>query len=348
MYPYIITRESVTVTVDNAPHIIRKDAVNYRDLVSALLAEDETLIDRCLTLCGVVRNWFAKYPEIEVDGTQLKYKGTEIPQSISTRIHAMITAGEDPVVMLRFWERLSRNPSWRSVQQLYTFLQHNHIPLTEDGKILAYKAVRSNWMDFHTGTIENKLGAEPSMPRNQISDDPNEACHKGFHVGALAYAESFGGDNCRMLVCEVDPENVVCVPYDYNAMKMRICTYKVVGLVAAPMSSTVQKIESEPEIESEHREGYYCGEPDCRVCEDDDECENCDGEGCGYCEDPEPASTPHIFTSPLTATFVADPDLESMSLDMLRRYASGTLKMVGASKIPGGKLALLQRIRDLK
>jgi hypothetical protein len=338
MYPYIITRESVTVTVDNAPHIIRKDAVNYRDLVAALLAEDESLIDRCLTLCGVVRNWFAKYPEIEVTGDGLKYRGAEIPSSISTRIHAMITAGEDPVVMIRFWERLSRNPSWRSVQQLYTFLQHNHIPLTEDGMILAYKAVRHDWMDFHSGEVENKLGAEPSMPRNQISDDPNEACHKGFHVGALAYAQSFGDDNRRMLVCEVDPENVVCVPYDCDAQKMRVCRYKVVGLVAAPMSSTVQKVEPEPE------DDCSCGEPDCCICNDDGECDwdgDCDWDGC---EDPEDDPTPHIFTP----TFVADSDLEVMTLDQLRRYASGTLKMVGASKIPGGKLALLQRIRDLK
>lgn len=325
MYPYIITRESVTVTVDSTPHIIRKDAVNYRDLVSALLAEDESLIDRCLTLCGVVRNWFAKYPEIEVNGDTLKYKGVEIPSSISTRVHAMITTGEDPAVMLRFWERLSRNPSWRSVQQLYTFLQHHNIPLTEDGKILAYKAVRNNWMDYHSGTIENKLGAEPSMPRNQISDDPNEACHVGFHVGALAYAESFGDSERRMLVCEVDPENVVCVPYDASAMKMRICKYKVVGLVAAPMSSTVQKVESEFEEEDEGEDDYEC---------------DCDGEGCAYCEDPELTSTPPASTS--------TPDLESMTLDQLRRYASGTLKMVGASKIPGGKLALLQRIQEMK
>lgn len=327
MYPYIITRESVTVTVDSTPHIIRKDAVNYRDLVSALLAEDESLIDRCLTLCGVVRNWFAKYPEIEVAGETLKYKGVDVPQSISDRIHAMITSGDDPEVMIRFWERLSRNPSWRSTQQLYTFLQHNNIPLTPEGKILAYKAVRSDWKDFHSGKIANNLGAELSMPRNQISDDPNEACHVGFHVGALAYAESFGDDDRRMLVCEVDPEHVVSVPYDASAMKMRVCQYKVVGLVAAPMSSTVQKVE--PDFEEEDGDDWD---------DEDYECD-CDGEGCGYCEDPELTSPPPASTS--------TPDLESMTLDQLRRYASGTLKMVGASKIPGGKLALLQRIRDL-
>lgn len=240
--------------------------------------------------------------------------------------------------MIRFWERLSRNPSWRSTQQLYTFLQHNNIPLTPEGKILAYKAVRSDWMDFHSGKIANTLGVELSMPRNQISDDPNETCHVGFHVGALAYAESFGDDNRRILVCEVDPEHVVSVPYDASAMKMRVCQYKVVGLSAAPMNSTVQKVDDVPSESDKEDLCPECFDHPC-CCDDDCECGEFDCLDCFDPLDPKPVAA---------ATSVSAPDLEGMTLDQLRRYAAGTLKMVGASKIPGGKMALLQRIRDLK
>ena len=50
------------------------------------------------------------------------------------------------------------------------------------------------------------------------------------HVGALAYAITFcSGGGSRIVICEVDPENVVCVPYDCSQQKMRVCEYKVIG-----------------------------------------------------------------------------------------------------------------------
>lgn len=311
MFPYIITRETVTVTVDDVPHTIRKDAPNYKTLVQALLDDDHNAIVQGLTLCGVVGLWFRKYPEVTLNGSQILYQGVAIPESISTRIHAMISAGEDADPLIKAWERLSRNPSWRSTQQLYTFLQNCGIPLTKDGKFLAYKSVRSDWMDWHSNTIRNQIGDTVEMPRNLISDDPNEACHVGLHVGALEYAKGFGQDDRRVVVVEVDPEDVVCVPYDHSHQKMRVCRYQVVGQAAVDLPDTVW----EPEF-------------------DDEDLEDKGVEDFGD-------NTSDVASSDSV-------DLASMSLDQLRRYAANTLKIIGASKIPGGKHALLQRIRDLK
>ena len=138
----------------------------------------------------------------------------------------MASEGKDPTIVMNFWERLSKNPSYRSVQQLWSFLRHQGIPMVPDGCFLAYKGVRSDFKDAHSGKFDNKPGAIHSMPRNKISDDPKEACHEGFHVGALQYAKDFSD---RVVVCKVSPEDVVCVPYDHSAQKMRVCKYEVVG-----------------------------------------------------------------------------------------------------------------------
>ena len=34
--------------------------------------------------------------------------------------------------------------------------------------------------------------------------------------------------NKKVVLCEVDPSNVVSVPIDYNNTKMRVCEYKVI------------------------------------------------------------------------------------------------------------------------
>ena len=101
---------------------------------------------------------------------------------------------------------------------------------------LAYKGVTSNMTDAHTGTVDNSIGVTNELPRNKISDDPNKDCHFGFHVGALDYAKTFSN---RVIICKVDPADVVCVPYDCSQQKMRVCKYKVIGhWNGQPMSST--------------------------------------------------------------------------------------------------------------
>ena len=251
------------------------------------------------------------------------YKGEPIPSRLHERIAAMATEGKDPTVMFRFWERLKKNPSWRSVQQLFSFLDHEHIPLTKDGCFLAYKKVRSDYKDSHSGKWDNSPGAVNEMPRNEISDDPQQACHVGFHVGALRYAKGFTGE--KMVICKVDPEHVVCVPYDSSQEKMRVCKYKVVGV--------------------------YSGQPLDSLTFDD------------Y-EELEPVSTPPLKepTSSHRAPNVRHKakggfakfdkktlsELMECTLDDLRQYAGKGLNIVGASKIAGGKTALVRSIMKVR
>jgi hypothetical protein len=58
------------------------------------------------------------------------------------------------------------------------------------------------------------------MARDLVNDDRNSACSVGLHVGTFGYAESFAE---QMLVVLVDPADVVSVPTDSNAQKMRVC-----------------------------------------------------------------------------------------------------------------------------
>lgn len=70
-----------------------------------------------------------------------------------------------------------------------------------------------------------KLGEAVKQDRKDCDGDYRVDCSNGLHVGATKYVETFGsGRDKRVLVCYVNPANVVAVP-QYDHSKMRCCEY---------------------------------------------------------------------------------------------------------------------------
>lgn len=129
--------------------------------------------------------------------------------------------------MVKFLERLMLNPSNRSVQSLYSFLEHNDIEITDDGYFHAWKVVRSNYKDKHSGTFDNSVGQRPTVLRNQVDENIEQECSFGLHVCAKSYIKSFYSSGDKIVKVKVDPADAVAVPRDYNGAKMRCCGYLV-------------------------------------------------------------------------------------------------------------------------
>lgn len=329
---YTLTSDAITVIVNGKPHSVQKGAANFEGLRSAIIKEDWGAVPGYLTIAKGIETW-AK-GNFSVQGEAILFKGEAIPDTLAKRVHQMVQRAEDPSPLFKFWERLDRNTSYRSVQQLYTFLVHEGIALDEEGYLLAYKAVRQDYKDFHTGTEDNSVGSAPEMPRNKISDDPKEACHYGYHVGALRYAQSFGDDTRRIVICRVDPADVVCVPYDSNAEKMRVCKYEVIGNYGSQLPSTTFKVKDEapaPVQAPAKAPPVKKATPPAKAT-----------------KAPAKVTQPKTTQPELDLSKMDEVDLLAQPLEVLRPYAANVLKIVGASKIPGGKPALVERILEVR
>ena len=163
---------------------------------------------------------------------QIFYNDVRIHNSLTTRIVDMAKDGFDIGYMVKFLENLMQNPSHRAVNELYDFLEAGAIPITEDGMFLTYKKIRNDWTDIYTGTFDNSIGAEPEMPRNMVDEDADRTCSKGLHVCSYNYLPHFSSaSNDRVVICAVNPKDVVAIPKDYNNTKMRVCKYKVLDEV---------------------------------------------------------------------------------------------------------------------
>jgi hypothetical protein len=129
----------------------------------------------------------------------------------------------------RFLNRLTLNPNPKSVQMLLRFLQHHHLPLTEDGHFLSYKAVTHDYFDKYTGTLDNTPGKFVEIPRNEVEYDPNKGCSHGLHSGTWEYAAEYAVGDDRLVLIKTDPFHVVSVPHDSNHQKLRQSKYFVYG-----------------------------------------------------------------------------------------------------------------------
>jgi len=80
------------------------------------------------------------------------------------------------------------------------------------------------YTDMHTRQMRIVLGEPVRQERKECDADFRKDCSNGLHVGATRYVESFAGGSNAVLVCYVNPANVVAVP-DHDHSKMRVCEY---------------------------------------------------------------------------------------------------------------------------
>jgi hypothetical protein len=369
---YVVTNESISINWEGKPYVVKKGTPNYAPLKDAIYFEEWDNVPNFLTAGKGLEEYVKGKFTLVAD--KFHYEGEAVPDDMNRRIIDLANEGQDPTPIFNFYERLKKNPSYRSVKQLWSFLNHKGIPLTDDGCFLAYKGVKENYKDCHTGTYDNRPGAKHEMDRNKVSDDPSTPCHEGFHVGAKEYATSFGPIT---VICKVDPENVVCVPYDSSAQKMRVCKYEVIGNYGAELPDTLmpnkdigvpsssypscagndsEEEEDEDDLpEDDLDEGVEDNEDVEEDLDDDDEDEIEGDEGGVLSTAPDFGSdvTDVVADTKLVRGFakfsrMGMRELMDQSIEELRKYAANGLKIVGASKIPGGKTALVGRIMKVR
>jgi hypothetical protein len=142
--------------------------------------------------------------------------------------------------LVNFMENLMTNPSKRAVTELYGFLEKNSLPITPDGYFLAYKKVRQNYFDCHTGTMDNSVGKVVEMERNEVNDNKDQTCSTGLHFCSQEYLPHFGGGDSRVVIVKINPRDVVSIPSDYNNAKGRACRYEVIGEVGVNPDDKVE------------------------------------------------------------------------------------------------------------
>lgn len=228
-FPYIVQGSNVTVVIGNQPHTISKSHVTYQKVIDAIKAGEWDLVQDLIEPKKVVINY--GNGNVSIQGETLFWKGEEMHNALTSRMIQMLQEDFPVEPLVNFMDNLMLNPSKRAVDELYGFLEKNSLPITPDGCFLAYKKVRNDFMDHHTGTMNNSVGAVVEMERNRVDDNKDQTCSVGLHFCSESYLSHFGSSDSHTMILKINPRDVVSIPTDYNNAKGRCCRYEVIGEV---------------------------------------------------------------------------------------------------------------------
>ena len=234
---YIISNNgSVNAFVGGKPYAFNKSHENYDKQLAYLENGNVEHFEASYDIASTVEHYCDGY--VHVDNGELSCQGITMPELFTDRILQMRREGFNIDPMLNFLDNMNDNPSDQAIVELFDFMQNKHLPITDDGYFLAYKAVSPDFKDIYTGNIDNSVGSEVSIDRSKVDSNRDKHCSAGLHVGAIDYVKSYGGidldqDNDggnQIVICKVNPADVVSVPSDAKFQKLRTCRYEVVSL----------------------------------------------------------------------------------------------------------------------
>ncbi len=283
--PFMFVDGNLTLVLNNQSYQVLPDHINYKLILESLpTATAEELLE-----VVDVQKAVAVFSDglVEIKNGQVLYEGEEVHGSISKRILEFMNKGLPFQPLVNFLNNIMENPSMQSQKELYDFLEHEHLPVTEDGHFLAYKAVRSDFKDKYRGVFDNSVGQVCTMQRAKVDDDRGRGCSNGLHAGALNYVASYGSleNGDLIVIVKINPRDVVSVPSDSNYEKLRTCRYEVVGQYAGELLKPLYKADfSQDDYEdddedslSEYDESYwdqFDEEDDLNDDEEDDDTED--------------------------------------------------------------------------
>lgn len=228
---------------DGSTQTIASDNKNYSEVVRGLIEgdlTDEEILDLIAPFEAIYKKLTRLSERVSRKGMRLFFDGDLVTHRLANHIVTIMDGGspqEEVTAWLRFWEKAATNPSTKSQDELFIFVEKHGLSITPDGDAVLYKGVRNDFTSSHAGpgivdgveyekaNLPNKVGSVLELPRSWVDDNRRIECSKGLHVGDFTYASTFAS---KLLTVLVNPRDVVSVPYDENDRKIRVCRYTVI------------------------------------------------------------------------------------------------------------------------
>ena len=258
-----------TVVVNNQSHQFDHTHPEYEGLVECVKTGDGEAFTELLEVGTVIENWSEGNFELR-DGF-LYYEDEQVASQPTDRIIQLIKNGWDHKPMLAYLDRLYHNISNRAVMESYNWCSHKGLPITPDGYLVGYKGVsvysgenttdkmgrplqNGDLVDRYTGnSFRNNVADECGMNRRKVSDNCNEGCAAGLHVGTYEYASDWATSSGKVILVKFDPADIVSVPTDCEHQKMRVSKYTVISVARDIIEEEVYEDEYDEYDEYENQ-----------------------------------------------------------------------------------------------
>lgn len=281
----------VTAFIDGEVYSLTNEHAVFDRVVDKLRAGDGSVVDDFDVAAFAQKEFHKVTDRVNIRNGVVYLDDSVMDDAVGKVIVDYLTEGNDDAMpLVRFMERLEENPSHRSRNQFWNFVRNHGIHIDDEGYVIMYKGVNPTDEDGvyksvssgeafvngekQVGQIHTRAGDVVSMPRREISDDPNVACHAGLHCGARTYASSFAS---VLITVRVDPADVVSVPTDCNEQKVRVSKYEIMDVLTDDVNTVrwhdevpddIPEEPSRPAYESDDNEDFIDDGGDIKMGDD--------------------------------------------------------------------------------
>ena len=241
---------------------ITSDAESYADAVAYLSSArpedlDADTVRALVDPRSSVESYITRVSDrVSFRGSELLFDGDPVNTSLASTIIRLASEDEsgDPTKLIKFLENLMNNPSEHSREQLYDWIAPRNITITQDGHFLAYKGLRGDFTSINAGPgivnnveytgsthLDNSPGNVVEFSRSKVVANSSIGCAVGLHAGTHEYASGFAQG--KLVLVKINPRDVVSVPTDCDAQKLRVCRYEVLEEVQEKVDRVLWDIE---------------------------------------------------------------------------------------------------------
>ncbi len=222
----------ITIIHEGKIQHVPKDHPNFVRILDALMTDQDPFpfFNITAAIAGIDTR-------LKVHDDTVIFEGKPVHAEVVGAIERYRLEGRDMTGIVKFLERLEKNPSEHARQQLFDWVRTSGLIINADGMFIGWKGVRDDGTSVTagsasidgvriTGNIPNRVGTTITMPREEVDARGENACSFGLHVGSKKYAGNFGP---LLLEALIDPADVVSVPHS-GVDKLRCCRYKVLAV----------------------------------------------------------------------------------------------------------------------
>jgi hypothetical protein len=214
--PYTITDRTISVLIDNRMRTVPSTSPSFGALRDALRLPNHD-IEQLKELLDLKR-FIAKatFGKVQVGDKEVRYNGEVMHGVLTERMIALMSEGHDIEPIARFMDNVMQNPIVEARNTLFTWLERGSMPITPDGEFIAFKRVRQDYRDYHSGTVLYKVGTTVQKKIDGVPTVLGGACGHALHFCSFGYLDGFHSEpGCRTLIVKINPRNVVGIdPYE--------------------------------------------------------------------------------------------------------------------------------------
>lgn len=237
---YVVTDNNILVVINGKQLSANESHPFFTKIKSAILDHNWEKATKYFDISEQVKEYSSGRLELRDGEIYTTERNVYLKTALTKWVIDAIKDNTSSTFLINFINKVEQNERSHVREQIHNFITVGGLPICTDGSFIAYKSIREDYMDIHSGTCLNAVGTTLEMPEGDCGEG-DVCCSPGYHFGTESFVtKQFCGD--RIVVVKINPADVLATPN--NQGKGRCHRYTVVGEIGKDMeffkTTTVQ------------------------------------------------------------------------------------------------------------